>query len=423
MMTMASLTAHPPPSGHQPTPSTTSKPSHLAGIDCNKIWCLLHQQHKLFNFLGSTRNSYQEFSTRIIQCHHWSPWQYRWQPTHYENDAALNCFGRDCSLTTISVGACCNHCSDRTNETWWQNLQKRTERPTHPTLDTQSAVTATSTAITQMENTRLTVPPPANLQIPDTTPMTTSNMANLLLDDEYNYCTDLKAISAACKRLEQKWLMVEPHFPKSQPTDMNIQLANLCLPVTAITPTCAMADMLLDNNDATHPHDMQHLSSLMATFKMQVQMMCQINTLLVELNNTVENILNATTCPKNKPTPLLSIWLAPHDNSVHNLPHNLLSAAAPWTPSANPDSTMASAPCWSLPQTSLWFKILPLQKVYTLPNPPSTAAVIATWWQPGPKTACMHPRIKCAHPQLDFSCASINQHWCGSSLSSLGLAW
>jgi len=36
---------------------------------------------------------------------------------------------------------------------------------------------------------------------------------------------------------------------------MIIQLANLCLPTTAPMPTSAMADMLLDDDNASNPHD------------------------------------------------------------------------------------------------------------------------------------------------------------------------
>jgi len=45
--------------------------------------------------------------------------------------------------------------------------------------------------------------------------------------------------------------MVKPHFPmESQPNDMNIHLANLCLPTTPTPmPTSAMANMLLDNDN------------------------------------------------------------------------------------------------------------------------------------------------------------------------------
>jgi len=137
--------------------------------------------------------------------------------------------------------------------------------------------------------------------------------------------TQIAAFSATFTKLEKQRPTVPP------------QLAELCPPETAPVPVSAMADMLHD--DGNHPHNVQQSSSLMATFKLQAQVMRTINTMLVELINTVDKLLAAITCPKTSPFPSCpSDWLpstTPHTicyTTAFQLPHKHLPQAQipPW---------------------------------------------------------------------------------------------
>jgi len=120
------------------------------------------------------------------------------------------------------------------------------------------------------------------------------------------------ALSAAIAKMENKRLTVPP------------QLAELCLPESAPTLTSATANLLHDNDDGNHPHDVQcQPLSLTATFKLQVQMMHTINMLLVKLNYKVTYYSMPPLAPK--PAHSLAIWPTcspqqPHTQSATQLP-------------------------------------------------------------------------------------------------------
>jgi len=185
----------------------------------------------------------------------------------------------------------------------------------HPTTTTQSALAAISTAITQMENKRLAVPPPpADLCIPNTAPMTNSAMANSLPDDD----------------------------------------------------------------DDSNPHDARQLSSLTATFNLQAQMMHTMNVLLVKLNDKVDMLFNATTFPKNSQLPSNLSDLMQPSLTLPTICHNTAlqlhhvhppTQIPPWPlHHANPYTTLAPVS-----------KFSPYKKSIPTNPPPSTVTIMATW--------------------------------------------
>jgi len=144
-MTMASLMAHPPPSGHQPTPSTTSKlSSTLLEPTATKFdtCCINNKSYSISLVLQEipTRNSLQESFNTVVDplndvndnCNIMTTMLYS---TTLEETAAPLPYQSELAAITAAIEQMKHN--DETSQ--------KTECPMHPTLNTQSMLAATST--------------------------------------------------------------------------------------------------------------------------------------------------------------------------------------------------------------------------------------------------------------------------------------